>query len=235
MAPERARDLAFVFVPLEDLVPYDRNTKLHPAAQVEEIKNSIRHFGFTNPIVADLEDGGVIAAGHGRRLALLEMFEAGEEVRLPDGQEVPTGHALVIDCSSWTEAQRRAYALADNKIAENAGWDYDLLKAEIGDLLDLADEDAPLLGFSEDELQLAMGEEDPGAFLNDLATGETKQEDAGETPAAAKSSSGVSITFTVSPEERDMIIDWLNGIRKEHGLKTAASALATIARQSLQQ
>ena len=145
--------VAVALVRLTDLAPYDRNARTHPQDQIEEIKASIRAFGFTSPILADLDDGGVIAAGHGRHMALEQMLEAEEEIRLPNGKVLPAGYVPVIDCSAWTEAQRRAYTLADNKIAANSGWDDELLKIEIGDLLDLADEDAPVLGFSDKELR----------------------------------------------------------------------------------
>jgi len=140
-------------VRLTDLAHYERNARTHPQDQIEEIKASIRAFGFTNPILADLDDGGVIAAGHGRHMAVEQMYEVGEDVRLPNGKVLPTGHVPVIDCSAWTDAQRRAYTLADNKIAANSGWDDDLLRIEIGDLLDLADEEAPVLGFTDKELR----------------------------------------------------------------------------------
>jgi len=140
-------------IKLTDLALYERNARTHLQDQIEEIKASIRAFGFTNPILADLDDGGVIAAGHGRHMAVEQMYEAEEDVRLPNGKALPAGYVPVIDCSVWSDAQRRAYTLADNKIAANSGWDDDLLKIEIGDLLDLADEEAPVLGFSEKELR----------------------------------------------------------------------------------
>lgn len=149
-----AKDIgvSIALVALDELAPYERNARTHPQSQVDQIKASIRRFGFTNPILADLDDGGVIAAGHGRHLALEQMLEAGETVKLPNGKALPKGYVPVIDCSGWDETQRRAYTLADNKIAENSGWDEDLLKLEIGELLDLEPEFAPALGFSDDEL-----------------------------------------------------------------------------------
>jgi len=93
---------------LTDLALYERNARTHPQDQIEEIKASIRAFGFTNPILADLEDGGVIAAGHGRHMAVEQMYDADEEVRLPNGKALPAGCVPVIDCSAWSEAQRRA-------------------------------------------------------------------------------------------------------------------------------
>lgn len=152
MAATKKIDLAIALVAMADLAPYERNARTHPQSQIDEIKESIRRFGFTNPILADLDDGGLIAAGHGRQMAVEQMLEAGETIKLPNGQKLPDGHLPVIDCSGWSAEQRRAYTLADNKIAENSGWDDDLLRIEIGELLDLGAVEAPVIGFSPDEL-----------------------------------------------------------------------------------
>lgn len=119
---------------VDELRPNERNARKHPADQVEQIAASIREFGFTSPILADLDDDGLIVAGHGRRLAVLKIVEAGEAVRLPNGQALPVGVVPVIDCSGWTEAQRRAYTLADNQLALTSEWDEELLKIELGEL-----------------------------------------------------------------------------------------------------
>lgn len=158
MPAKKDLGLSVALIALEDLAHYERNARTHPQSQIDQIKASVRRFGFTNPILADMDDGGVIAAGHGRHMALEQMTEAGEPVKLPNGKLLPAGHVPVIDCSGWDETQRRAYTLADNKIAENSGWDEDLLKLEIGELLELEPEYAPALGFSDDELKsLASG------------------------------------------------------------------------------
>jgi DNA modification methylase len=120
--------------PLDRLRPYEKNARTHSAEQIAQIAASIQEFGFTNPILVDGADG--ILAGHGRLAAAKDMGLA----------EVPV---IVLDHLS--AAQRRAYILADNKLALNAGWDIDLLAGEIGDL-QLADFDLSLIGFSDEEL-----------------------------------------------------------------------------------
>lgn len=158
MAAAEEIDLSISLIALADLAHYERNARTHPQAQIEQIKESIRKFGFANPIIADIDDGGIIAAGHGRHMAVEQMLDSGEVVKLPNGKELPKGFLPVVDCSGWTEAQRRAYTLADNKIAENSGWDDELLKIEIGELLDLAaGEEAPVIGFSDEELASFVG------------------------------------------------------------------------------
>lgn len=135
-------------VAVDRLIPYARNSRTHSEAQVAQIAASIREFGFTNPVLIDAEFG--IIAGHGRVLAARKLGLA----------EVP---CLLIDY--MTEAQRRAYVIADNKLALNAGWDDELLALELGELGELGF-DLSLTGFSKDELSDLLlggeGEDDPG-------------------------------------------------------------------------
>ena len=117
-----------------ELVPYARNARTHSLAQVDKIAASIREWGWTNPVLVD-EAGGIIA-GHGRVLA---------------AQKLGIDAVPVMVAANWTEAQRRAYVLADNRLALDAGWDEDLLKTELADLGSMGF-DLPLTGFSAAEL-----------------------------------------------------------------------------------
>jgi ParB-like chromosome segregation protein Spo0J len=120
--------------PINRLVPYERNARTHSPEQVAQIVASIQEFGFTNPLLVDGADG--VLAGHGRLAAAKDMGLA----------EVPV---IVLD--HLTPTQRRAYILADNQLALNAGWDAELLQQEIVGL-NLADFDLSLLGFDEDRI-----------------------------------------------------------------------------------
>lgn len=119
--------------PTERLIPYARNARTHSDAQVDQIAESIREWGWTNPVLV-AEDGTIIA-GHGRVLAA-------QKLRL---REVP-----VMVAAGWSEAQKRAYAIADNKLSLNAGWDEELLGLEFGEL-EVLGFDLDLMGFSEAE------------------------------------------------------------------------------------
>lgn len=121
-------------LPTADLIPYARNTRTHSPEQVAQIAGSIREFGFTNPILIDAENG--IIAGHGRVMAASKLGLA----------KVPC-----IRLAHLTDTQKRAYIIADNKLALNAGWDEEMLGIELADLRE-ADFDLGLLGFSEDDL-----------------------------------------------------------------------------------
>lgn len=134
--------------PIESLIAYARNTRTHDKVQVEQLKRSMLEFGWTNPILAD--DMGIVA-GHGRVMAASELYAKGEQVVFPNGTPIPIGQVPVVDCSGWSDAQRRAYIIADNKLALNAGWDEDLLSLELKEL-DATGYDLDVIGFNEDEL-----------------------------------------------------------------------------------
>ncbi|MBV1868414.1 MAG: ParB N-terminal domain-containing protein [Marinosulfonomonas sp.] len=142
-------------VPVNSLTPYANNPRTHTNKQIRQIADSILEFGWTNPVLIDGE-GGVIA-GHGR-------IEAAKLLAI---SEVP-----VVELSHLSEAQKRAYIIADNKLAENAGWDEDLLKIELEGLLAL-DFDVSLTGFE-------MGEID-GLLIGEAADGPDARDDLPET------------------------------------------------------
>jgi DNA modification methylase len=124
--------------PLERLVPYAKNSRTHSEEQVAQIAASIREWGWTTPILVD--EAGSIIAGHGR-------LQAARRLQMT---EVP-----VVVASGWSEAQKRAYVIADNKLALNAGWDNELLSLELGELGDLGF-DLDLVGFTDEEIKALM-------------------------------------------------------------------------------
>lgn len=148
-APAGAPQASFTFRPLSELKDYERNARTHPEAQIQQLAAAIEKLGFAGAILAD---GKGIVAGHGRKKALESLFAAGKTVRLAGGGEVPNGHAPVIDVSGWSELERKAFIISDNRIAANAGWDEKLLALEAGDLK-LGGLDMSLLGFAESELR----------------------------------------------------------------------------------
>lgn len=130
-------------IPTAKLIPYARNSRTHSESQVSQIAGSIREFGFTNPVLIDGENG--IIAGHGRVLG----------AQLLGLEKVPC-----IRLGHLTETQRRAYVIADNKLAMNAGWDEELLGLELADLRE-ADFDLGLLGFDEVGIEAALNPDEP--------------------------------------------------------------------------
>jgi ParB-like chromosome segregation protein Spo0J len=121
-------------LPIERLIPYARNSRTHSDAQVAQVAASIREFGFTNPVLIDGADG--IIAGHGRVMAARKLGL----------EKVPC-----IRLAHLTETQKRAYIIADNKLALNSGWDEEMLALELAELRE-EDFDLGLIGFSDDEI-----------------------------------------------------------------------------------
>lgn len=128
--------LAVVMRPVAELVPYAANARLHSAAQVQAIAASIRAFGWTVPVLIG-EDGGIVA-GHGRVLAAVRLG---------------LGSVPCVPLAHLSAAQRRAYVLADNRLAELSGWDDALRASELGALRGLG----ASLGFSLEEVGLGLG------------------------------------------------------------------------------
>jgi ParB-like chromosome segregation protein Spo0J len=125
--------MKIINIPINDLKEYENNSRTHSEEQITQIVNSIKEFGFTNPILIDNKN--LIIAGHGRLLAAKKL----------DLKEVPT-----IVLNNLSEKQKKAYIIADNQLAMNAGWDFEMLKNEIMTIAD--DIDLNLLGFNEQEL-----------------------------------------------------------------------------------
>jgi len=141
-----------------DLVPYARNSRTHSDKQIDQLAASIKEWGWTVPVLCDAS-GGIIA-GHGRILA---------------AQKLGLDDVPCMIAEGWTEAQKRAYIIADNRLALDAGWDDELLKIELQDL-DSLNFDLSLTGFELDELadlfdepDFAPGTEDDQGKLDELA------------------------------------------------------------------
>ena len=127
-----------------EIIPYARNSRTHSEEQVAQIAASIKEFGWTNPVLIDEENG--IIAGHGRLAAARKLGHT----------QIP-----VIELTGLSEAQKRAYVIADNKLALNAGWDTEMLVNELRDLEGM-DIDLSLTGFSADELNDMLAEKEEG-------------------------------------------------------------------------
>lgn len=137
-----------------DLIPYARNSRTHSEAQITKIAASIKEFGFLNPVIVDGENG--IVAGHGRVLAAKKLGM----------DEVP-----VIEASHLTEAQRRAYVIADNRLALDAEWDDEMLRVEFAELEGLGF-DLDLTGFAPEEVKSLDFDSGEEVGMPVLASGE---------------------------------------------------------------
>ena len=141
-------------VSVDKLIPYARNSRTHSAEQVAQIAASIKEFGFLNPIIIDGDNS--IIAGHGRVMAAQKLGI----------KELPC-----IEASHLSDTQRRAYIIADNKLAMNAGWDEDMLRIELDELGEM-DFDLELTGFSLDEIEALGFDEGEEVGMPDLPDGD---------------------------------------------------------------
>lgn len=153
-----SRAVAIEHLAIDSLIPYARNSRTHSDEQTLQIAASIREFGFTNPVLIDA-DGGIIA-GHGRVLAARRL----------NFKEVPC-----IRLAHLTDTQKRAYVIADNKLALNAGWDNDLLALEFTELK-LEGFDLELTGFTLDEIDALEPEQIPEGLTDEDAVPEVQAE-----------------------------------------------------------
>lgn len=201
-------------VKVADLTPYSGNARVHDDAQVQQIANSIAEFGFNAPILIDGE--GVIIAGHGRAKAAQVLgLETVPAIRL----------------THLTDVQRRAYILADNKIALNSSWDADLLTLEL-DQLDELGVDMALMGFSDDDFTT-----DDAPAADDSAGGTSGFDggDDGETrqpePRATKTTDGfVEFAIVMEAENKEVLMRAINAVKKDHGIEKNEDALMIMVR-----
>ena len=136
------------------LVPYARNSRTHSDEQIAQIAASIKEWGWTTPVLVD--EAGSIIAGHGRTLAAQRLKMT----------EVP-----VMVASGWSDAKKRAYIIADNKLALNAGWDEEMLRLELGELQGM-DFDLDLTGFTAEEIAALQFDDDAEAEMPELRDGD---------------------------------------------------------------
>lgn len=197
-------------LPVDALIPYARNSRTHSDGQVAQIAASIDEFGMVGAIVVR---DGVIAKGHGTLAAVRKLYAAGKRLYPPPGraqgaEPFPDGTVPVLDASGWTDAQFRAFVIADNKLAEAAGWDEELLRLELGELQGLGF-DMDLIGFDAVE-------------LGDLLGNAANDDGAGETARATLAERFMVAPFTVLDARRGWWQDrkraWLAmGLRSEAG------------------
>jgi ParB-like chromosome segregation protein Spo0J len=192
-----------VLRPLASLVHYARNARTHSTEQLAQLQASIVEYGFTNPILADARG---IVAGHGRSMAASALHEAGIAMRFPDGAPIPAGMVPVIDCAGWSEAQRQAYILADNKLALNAGWDTEMLRVELDDL-QVQGFDLGLTGFSTEEIDLTIN-----GWSSDIDS--LKDRDGEHTEGLS-----ATVKVTVNPDMKDRATEVVHSALRAAGIQ----------------
>ena len=175
--------LKVVYRQIADLIPYVRNARTHSEDQVAKIAASIKEFGWTNPILIDRDNG--IIAGHGRLMAAKKLGL----------REVPT-----IELSGMTDVQKRAYILADNRLAIDAGWDVELLSLE---LQEIPEDYLKLTGFNDFELEqfLAVPEFDDDFYQTTAADAPEKDQ--------------FQVAFLFPVDKREAVTKYLKDVGKD--------------------
>jgi ParB-like chromosome segregation protein Spo0J len=195
----------------KDLIPYVNNSRTHDENQVLQIASSIKEFGFTNPILVD-GDKGVIA-GHGRLQA----------AKLLNIDSVP-----VMELQHLTPAKKKAYVIADNKLALNAGWDIELLHLEMDGLREF-NYDLSLTGFSEDDLTRLsndvdlirmrdMADHSDGSSTSDSDSGRHKEE-------------LFPFSVMIDHDQRETIFQALRKAKQDHDLENSSQAIWAICKE----
>lgn len=194
-------------IALSALRPYARNSRTHSQAQIKKIAAALREFGFLNPIVIDADN--TILAGHARL----------EAAKIEGMTAVPC-----IRASHLSEAQRRAFVIADNRLAEDSGWDADLLREEMA-FLSSDSFDMSVLGFEAAQLDAYMGALDEQPFT--VPEGHASAPGA---PTATKTQNGYAAFTVVFPvEDRKALTAAIKEHQTKHRLPDVASALLHMA------
>ena len=175
-----SKDYQYIKINIDEIKPYERNARIHSSKQIKQIMEAIKTFGFTNPLLIDDENN--LIAGHGR-------LEAVKQLNIIDFKDKPTKELPAIIITGLSEADKKALIIADNKIAENASWDYDLLQAEFQEL-EAINYDLDLMGF--DNLDEILG-----ADIDVDELGEIKQDETADDEIISLSERFIIAPFSV--------------------------------------
>jgi len=190
-------------IPIEKLVPYDKNPRKHSKQGIQELCRAMERTGFTHPILIDEHDR--IVAGHGRRLAAIELKM----------KEVPYIRAFYTDEAEYIEA-----VLSDNKVAEYSKWDKGLMK-EIGEILEeLSGADFQVAGFSNEDIDKMFGHE-----YNETLENKADFGDSGEVDVMDENTRVTSMTFKMTVTQHKKIKATIGAVMRENDYETPGEAL----------
>ena len=193
------------------LVPYARNAKLHDEQQVREIAASIQEFRFISPVIIT-SDGGILA-GHGRVLA----------AKLLGMEQLPC-----ILADHLTEAQKRQFILADNKLAEKSKWDQDILRIELSELAQMPDVNLDLTGFSQMEFSHLMVTAPPVESEDFFDEGPATPAPRAPKEATKTTEGYAEFSLVMQVENREQLFDVLRRIQTDHGAETKEEQLMVL-------
>ena len=207
------KQIQVTYKSVDSLIPYINNSRTHTEEQVAQIAASIKEFGWTNPILLDGDNG--IIAGHGRLRAAVKLSIT----------KVPC-----INLAHLSDIQKKAYVIADNKIALNSGWDIQILALELDALRD-ADLDLGLLGFSEADLSRMADDQDLVKLNNMVDDADDENDEAHEGDTDKPDSELFPLSVMLEHEQRDTVFKALKKAKNEHYLDTSGQALWVICKE----
>lgn len=205
-------------VDITELIPYANNARVHTDEQIAQIAGSIREFGFNNPVLIDTEKG--IIAGHGRVLA-------GRKLNL---EKIPC-----IRLDHLTDTQKKAYILADNKIALNSSWNMTLLDLELGQLQE-KEVDLSLLGFSEADLARLADDQDHKRLNAMVDDGGDLEDDVMPTPSSGDKENNQELfplSVMLEHDQRNTVFKAFRKAKEEHDLENSGQAIWLICKEYL--
>ena len=197
-------------VNLDSLTLYEKNANIHPDAQIDQLANSITEWGWTIPILID--ENSQIIAGHGRYYA---------------AKKLGMNSAPCITITGWSEEQKRAYVLADNKLAENSKWDDELLKAELSEILSEG-YDLKLLGFEQFDFDRLQDGESMDSFYFEESNEELDEADNDIAPKKKTDEGFAEFALVMSVENKKQLLDKINYVKKEHEITSTEEAMMII-------
>jgi ParB-like chromosome segregation protein Spo0J len=202
------------WVALDDLIPYIRNPRQHSPEQISQLCSSMIEFGWTVPILR--AEDQTILAGHGRVMA---------------AKKLGWTNAPVMTAHGWSEAKKRAYVIADNKLALNASWDVEVLMSEIQGIIDDG-LDIDILGFSDEDLS-RMADDLMGVKFSS-GEPEPKTEDH-LAPRSTSNPEQVPFGLTMLVSQRDTVFEAIQKAKREFGVDHSSEGLWLICRHYLEQ
>ncbi len=199
---------------VQELIPYERNPKIHSEQQIQQIADSIREWGWTVPVVID--ESGNVLAGHGR------LFAA-ESIGI---EEVPC-----VVASNWSEEQKKAYIIADNKVQENSSWDFSLLSEEINNLSENGF-DLEKLGLSEADINLLQNLSPDEEFKFDYDDVVPDVSDVSSSEPSKTTDGYVEFAVVLSEADKKQLMSQINKVKADYQIESNADALMMIVNQA---
>jgi len=203
------------FLPLAELLPHARNARTHSDDQILQIAASMREFGWTNPVLID--ENRTLIAGHGRVLAAPHL----------NWTEAPC-----MIARGWSESKKRAYMIADNKLALNASWDIEMLDAELK-ALHVESFSSDLLGFSDADLARLDDDLAQLRFETAGATEATEGNEENEESSTRLGSDQVNLSLPMTVAERALVFEAITAAKIQYGMEQGGPALCQICRHYL--